>query len=89
MFLDEKTFGFKFLITVDRLFNVCTGGSLQECFSTRAYIQSRYATSKQKTWIKVRKIIDKLFWEDHCKESFKWEMQLKRTYVAKYKHLED
>lgn len=82
--LKEKTFLFKFIITLDRLLNVCTGGSLQECLSTRAYVKAK---TNSKMWIKIEKFIDTIFTKGHCKESFKWEYQIKQDYVNRNKRL--
>ena len=80
-----KTFGFKLVIWLDRGLNVITGGSFQECLSTRAYVQARLTNKKH--WVKIRNAIDLMFWEGHCKDSFKWELKLKQEWIEKHKGL--
>jgi len=85
----EKTFGFKFVILCDRGLNVITGGTFQECFSTRSYIQAEIAKPlyKRKRWVSIRNAINWMFWDGHCYDSFKWEMKLKQDYINKNKGL--
>ena len=87
MKLKEGTKTFKFAIAIDRLFNVVTGGSFQECLSTRAYIQAAQLGSNRQRWVKIRNIIDRCFWDGHCKDSFIYEMRIKSEYVANNKNL--
>lgn len=89
MRLTEGTFIFNAAIAVDRFFNFCTGGNFQECFSTRAYIRSIEAKPmyNRKRWLNIRSVIDRLFWDGHCEDSFKWEMKIKQQYINKNKHL--
>ena len=77
----EKTLIFRFVIWLDRGLNILTGGSFQECLSTRAYIK---ATTGNKLWVRIRNSINWLFWEGHCEDSFVWEMDLKQAFIAKY-----
>ena len=85
----EKTFGFKFVILMDRALNVMTGGTFQECLSTRSYIQAEIAKPlyRRAQWVKVRDCINWMFWDGHCYDSFKWEMGLKKLYIDKHKDL--
>ena len=89
MRLTEGTFIFNAAIAIDRFFNFCTGGSFQECFSTRAYIQSIKSKPlyNRKRWLNIRSVIDWLFWEGHCEDSFHWEMRIKAEYIKKHQHL--
>ena len=89
MKLKEKTLVFKIAIATNRLFNVFTGGSFHECFSTRAHIRSQIAKPRyvRNNWIKVVKIIDRMFWDGHCEDSFLWEMRVKGQYVKLHNHL--
>ena len=81
----QNTFGFKFIIWLDRGLNVITGGSFQECLSTRAYVKAE--NTKSKKWIKIRNAIDWMFWDGHCKDSLEWELQLKHHWINKHKGL--
>lgn len=83
--LKEKTFGFKFIMVLDRVLNVLTGGSFQEFLSTRAYIKSELSTSKY--WHKLRNAIDAIFYKGHCRDSFEYEMQIKKDWRDKYINL--
>jgi len=85
----EKTIAFRLIIWLDRGLNVITGGSFQECLSTRSYIQAEKAKPlyNRKRWEKVRNAINFLFWDGHCKDSFKWEMQLKKDFIKKHEEL--
>ena len=87
----EKSFIFKLVILLDRTFNVLTGGTFQECFSTRTYINSETATPlyNRDFWVKIKNAINWVFWDGHCKDSFEWELNLKRLYIAKNSHLSD
>ena len=88
MGLSENTILFRFIIWLDRGLNVLTGGSFQECLSTRTYILSETLTGNWgKWWIKVKHAIDWLFWEGHCYDSFIWEMQLKQDFIDKHTEL--
>lgn len=84
-YLKEKTLLFKILIGLDRLFNVITGGSFQECFSTRAHLKAVLTNTNK--WIFIRDAVDYLFWKGHCKDSFIWEMDLKSKYLKAYNNL--
>ena len=89
--MNENTLLFKILINLDRLLNVLTGGTFQECLSTRAYRQSIVAKPRYNAewWMKVRNFIDWLFFlqDEHCKGSFEWEVTLKAKYVNDNKNL--
>jgi hypothetical protein len=89
MKLKQDTFLFNAEIATDRFLNFLAGGSFQECFSTRAFIRSQIAKPRriQNNWIKVRNLIDRMFWDGHCEDSFKWEMKLKQTYITAHKYL--
>ncbi len=82
-----KSFLFMVLINLDRLLNVLTGGTFQECLSTRTYRNS--VTKDSKFWKGLHKTIDRLFFWDneHCKESFEWEVNLKLEYYYDNKAL--
>ena len=82
----EHTWLFRFIIWLDRGLNVMTGGTFQECLSTRAYVQAEEKGSK--LWLKTRSVINWIFWDGHCRDSFIWEMGLKRKFIEKHKHLE-
>ena len=83
--MNENTLLFKFLISLDRMANVLHGGGFQECISTHAYRRHRGGS---KYWTRVMRVIDFLFRDDvHCKNSFEWEIELKRTYVKDNEHL--
>ena len=82
--LKEGTLLFKILIGADRMLNVVTGGSFQECLSTRSHLR---AIEGKPHWIKIRNIIDWMFWQGHCEDSFKWEMRIKSEYIAKHNNL--
>lgn len=81
--LKQHTTAFKILIWLDRGLNVITGGSFQECFSTRAYINH----TKSNLWFKIMLAIDWMFWDGHCKDSLKWELRIKSDWIAKNKGL--
>ena len=89
MKLQEGTKLFNAAIAIDRMFNFCTGGSWQECFSTRAYKQAQLAKPlyKSRRWEKIERAIDYAFWPGHCRDSFLWEMRIKEKYVKDNKHL--
>jgi len=84
--LKVKTLLFKALISIDRMFNLFTGGGFQETFSTRCYInaQMKPPGKVKSVWVKIEKLIDWMFWEYHCKYSFEFEMRLKREWAIKY-----
>ena len=80
--MKEKTLVFKFLINIDRMFNVLTGGDIGVCFSTRSYINSvKYGG----IWDKIRATIDFFFWDGHCHDSYKWECKIKREWLERNK----
>lgn len=81
----QNTFAFKFIIWLDRGLNVITGGSFQECLSTRAYVKAEITNSKK--WVFIRNAINRLFWEGHCKDSLEWELQLKKDWIIKHRSL--
>lgn len=82
--LKEGTLLFRILIGLDRLLNVVTGGSFQECLSTRAHIRAVEQKPK-KHWVLIRNIIDVMFFDEyHCVNSFKWELSIKQRWVEKY-----
>ena len=83
MRLKEGTLLFEVLVTLDRLFNILTGGSMGVTFSTRSYIQSVHAPTRRqkKWWRRIRRAIDAVFWVDHCKLSWEWELELKQKCV--------
>jgi len=89
MKLQEGTKLFNAAIAIDRMFNFCTGGSWQECFSTRAYRQAQQAKPlyNQQRWERIESAIDLVFWQGHCRDSFLWEMRIKQKYRADNKHL--
>jgi hypothetical protein len=89
MKLQEGTKLFNAAIAMDRMFNFCTGGSWQECFSTRAYKRSRMGKPiyNRKRWRKIAMAIDYVFWQGHCRDSFLWEMRIKQKYINDNKHL--
>ena len=82
---DKNTFVGNAIIWLDRGLNICTGGSFQECLSTRSFIMSE--TTDLKKWKYVRDAINWAFWEGHCEDSFLWEMKLKQTFITKHKYL--
>ena len=82
--LKEGTLLFKILIGADRMLNVVTGGSFQECLSTRSHLR---ATEGKLHWVRIRNAIDWMFCDGHCEDSFKWEMRIKQEYIAKHNHL--
>ena len=82
--LKEGTLLFKILIGLDRLLNVVTGGSFQECLSTRSHLR---AIEGKPHWVRIRNAIDWVFWDGHCKDSFKWEMKIKKEYIIKHGYL--
>ena len=85
----EKAYLGRWIIWLDRGLNILTGGSFQECLSTRTYILAETSSTlkSRERWCKVRSAINFLFWEGHCKGSFLWEMKLKREFLNKYKQL--
>jgi len=85
----EKTLLFRFVIWLDRGLNILTGGSFQECLSTRTYILSENEKGTKGNWTKVRDVINWMFWENHCRDSFEWEMKLKQDFIDKYTTLLD
>jgi len=89
MKLQEGTKLFNAAIAIDRFFNFCTGGSWQECFSTRAYKQAQKAKPRynRERWQKVESVIDCVFWDGHCRDSFLWEMRVKQKYIKDNQHL--
>ena len=84
--LKVKTLLFEALISIDRMFNLFTGGGFQETFSTRCYINAKMKTGGKvkASWVNIEKLIDWAFWEHHCKYSFEFEMRLKREWAIKY-----
>jgi len=74
---DESKYWFKVMICINCLFNGVTGGDWGVCFSTRTYINSR----KSKKWDKVRLLIDAIFWKNHCKDSYLWEIKVKKRWI--------
>ena len=82
--LKEGTLLFKIAIGLDRLLNVVTGGSFQECLSTRSHLR---AIENKPHWVRIRNAIDWMFWDGHCKDSFEWEMKIKKEYVIKHGYL--
>ena len=89
MKLKEGTKLFNAAIAIDRMFNFCTGGSWQECFSTRAYkhAQSAKPMYNRERWQTIELFIDRMFWDGHCQDSFKWEMKIKQQYINNNRHL--
>ena len=87
--MKEGTFIFNVVINLDRLFNILTGGNLGECFSTRAHVRAMTAKPmyKRKRWVKIANAIDKLFWKGHCRDSFKWEYNIKQVWLQKHRDL--
>lgn len=81
--LDENTLTFRILINLDRLLNILLGGDIGVCLSTRAHIQSERlpASKKKEMWVFVRGLIDTIFWENHCEQSYEWEIKLKQAWV--------
>jgi hypothetical protein len=87
--MKEGTFIFNVVINIDRLFNILTLGELGVCFSTRAHIKALTAKPMRirNRWVKIESAIDKLFWKGHCRDSFKWEYNLKQVWLQKHKDL--
>jgi hypothetical protein len=81
----QHTFAFKFIIWLDRGLNVITGGSFQECLSTRAYVMTEKTNSKK--WIVIRDAINWMFWEGHCRDSLEWELNIKQQWIIKHRSL--
>jgi hypothetical protein len=83
--LNEDTILFKILIALDRLLNVLTGGSFMICLSTRAHKRSLTGDLK---WLIIRNRINWMFNDnEHCENSFRWEMRLKKEWYEKHKDL--
>ena len=90
--LKEHTLLFKILIGLDRLLNVITGGSFQDCLSTRAYVnaQEKPVGFVLTFWRAVENGINLLFFDkDHCKNSFIWECSIKEAWLLKHEELLD
>jgi hypothetical protein len=89
MRLKEDTKLFNAFIALDRFLNFCSGGSWQECFSTRAYKQARIAKKARvrKWWARVERVVDAIFWKGHCRDSLVWDIKVKDRYILKNRRL--
>lgn len=71
----------RLVLILDMTLNVVTGGELGVCFSTRVYLNS----ADSDMWFKIMLLIDKVFWEGHCRDSYLWEIECKRSWIEFYK----
>ena len=81
MIAEEYGYWMKVVLGFDLLFNVLTGGDVGVFFSTRAYVNAK--SDKRKGWVMTRVAIDKVFWKEHCNDSYKWEMSRKQQWMDK------
>lgn len=86
MFVKEKTFLFKLLISLDRLLNVVTGGSFMLTLSTRTYIRSEGVKDPKvrARWVWFRKLLDTVLEDNHCYNAFRWERRIKQEWLDKH-----
>jgi len=76
----------RFLIALDQLLNVILGGEPSLTLSARIFIKS----FESQRWMRVMRIVDYcFFWENnHCALSFLTELNLCKTFLTRYSHLE-
>jgi hypothetical protein len=79
MVADEYGYWMKLALGFDLLFNVLTGGEVGVFFSTRSYLNAR--DESRKWWVITRNVIDYMFWEGHCKDSYLWERSRKQEWI--------
>ena len=81
--MDETKYSHRLILALDHLFNVLLGGKLGICFSTRAYIQAK----QSKNWNRVRKVINFIFWKNHCRDSYVWELRRIKRWTEQHKDM--
>jgi hypothetical protein len=82
----KYTFTFKLLIGLDHLLNVLLLGNIATTLSSRAYIQAQLLGNTK--WVKWEKCINWIMREErHCLESFAWEVNRNKEWVAYYRRV--